>query len=135
MVLFYLIGKFIYYIILLVIIKTQKVNIINLLTGRDEMTNLRQVLALNMRERRRILGLSQEKLAEKISTATTYITMIELGKKFPSVAMLERIALALMVDTTELFSVKPLPEDSLKNLHKSVLLDIEKIIAKRLKEL
>jgi transcriptional regulator with XRE-family HTH domain len=61
--------------------------------------------------------------------------MIELEKKFPSVEMLERIADALAVDTTELFSVKPLSEDSLKKLHKAVLLDFEKIITKKLKEL
>jgi len=99
------------------------------------MTNLRQVLALNMREKRSTLGLSQAKLAEKINTAPTYIAMIELGKKFPSVEMLERIASALLMDTTELFSVKPLPEDSLKKLHKAVLLDFEKIIVKRIREL
>ena len=99
------------------------------------MTNLRQVLALNMRERRRILGFSQEKLAEKANTAAAYIAMIELEKKFPSVEMLERIASALMVDTTELFSVKPLPADYLKNLHKAVLSDIEEIISKRMREL
>ena len=99
------------------------------------MTNLRQVLALNMKERRSILGLSQAKLAEKVNTATTYIAMIELEKKFPSVEMLERIASALLVDTTELFSVKPLPEDSLKKLHKAILLDFEKIIAKKIREL
>jgi transcriptional regulator with XRE-family HTH domain len=99
------------------------------------MTNLRQVLALNMKEKRSTLGLSQAKLAEKINTAPTYIAMIELEKKFPSVEMLERIASALFMDTTELFSVKPLPEDSLKKLHKSVLLDFEKIIAKKIREL
>jgi len=49
--------------------------------------------------------------------------------------MLERIASALLMDTTELFSVKSLPEDSLKKLHKSVLLDFEKVIAKKLMEL
>ena len=99
------------------------------------MTNLRQVLALNMKEKRSMLGLSQAKLAEKINTAPTYIAMIELEKKFPSVEMLERIASALLMDTTELFSVKPLPEDSLKKLHKAVLLDFEKVIAKKLREL
>lgn len=99
------------------------------------MTNLRQVLALNMKEKRRALGLSQTKLAEKVNTAPTYIAMIELEKKFPSVEMLERIAAALFMDTTELFSVKPLPEDSLKKLHEAVLVDFEKIIAKKLKEL
>ena len=99
------------------------------------MTNLRKVLALNMKKKRHELGLSQAKLAEIINTAPTYIAMIELEKKFPSVEMLERIASALVIDTTELFSVKPLPEDSLKNLHKAVLLDFEEVIAKKLKEL
>jgi transcriptional regulator with XRE-family HTH domain len=99
------------------------------------MTNLRQVLALNMKKKRRILGFSQAKLAEKVDTAPTYIAMIELEKKFPSVEMLERIAEALSMDTTELFSVKPLPEDALRSLRRSVLQDIEKTIAKRLKEL
>jgi len=99
------------------------------------MTNLRQVLALNMRERRYALGFSQAKLAEKVNTAPTYIAMIELEKKFPSVEMLERIASALAVDTIELFSIKPLPKDTLKKLQKTVLLDFEKILAKKLKEL
>jgi transcriptional regulator with XRE-family HTH domain len=99
------------------------------------MTNLRQVLAVNMKKRRKALGFSQAMLAEKANTAPTYIAMIELEKKFPSVEMMEKIAKALAIDTTELFSIKPLPEDSLKKLHKSVLLDFDKIITKRLKEL
>ena len=99
------------------------------------MTNLRQVLAVNMRKRRHTLGFSQAMLAEKANTAPTYIAMIELGKKFPSVEMMERIAEALTIDTIELFSVKPIPEDSLKKLHKAVLLDFEKIITKKMKEL
>jgi len=49
--------------------------------------------------------------------------------------MLERIASALLIDTTELFSVKSLPKDSLKKLHKAVLLDFEKVIARKLREL
>lgn len=99
------------------------------------MTNLRNVLAVNMKKKRHSLGFSQAKLAEIIDTAPTYIAMIELEKKFPSVEMIERIAEALQVDTIELFSVKPLPQDSLKKLHKSVLLDIEKVITKKLREL
>jgi len=99
------------------------------------MTNLRQVLALNMRKRRHTLGFSQAMLAEKANTAPTYIAMIELEKKFPSVEMLERIAEALELDTTELFSAKPMSEDAIKKLHKAVLLDFEKIITKKLKEL
>jgi transcriptional regulator with XRE-family HTH domain len=99
------------------------------------MTNLRKVLAVNLKKRRHTLGYSQAMLAEKANTAPTYIAMIELEKKFPSVEMIERIAKALAIDTIELFSVKPLPEDSLRKLHKAVLLDIEKIIKKKLKEI
>lgn len=99
------------------------------------MTNLRQVLALNMKEKRKILGFSQAKLAEKVNTAPTYIAMIELEKKFPSVEMLERIAHALCMDTTELFSVKSLPGDSIKKLYKSILTDFQKVVERKLKEL
>jgi transcriptional regulator with XRE-family HTH domain len=88
-----------------------------------------------MRKRRHTLGFSQAMLAEKANTAPTYIAMIELEKKFPSVEMMERIAKALTIDTIELFSIKPLPEASIKKLHKAVLLDFEKIITKKMKEL
>lgn len=57
-----------------------------------------------MKKYRKIQGISQEKLAEKVSTAPNYIAMIEVGKKFPSASMLERIALALNIDTPELFT-------------------------------
>jgi transcriptional regulator with XRE-family HTH domain len=88
-----------------------------------------------MKEKRRILGFSQAKLAEKVSTAPTYIAMIELEKKFPSVEMLERIAEALSMDTTELFSVQSLPADSVRNLHKSILTEFQKVVERKLKEL
>jgi len=99
------------------------------------MTNLRQVLAVNMKKRRHALGISQTKLAEKANTAPTYIAMIEIEKKFPSVEMMERIAEALEIDTIELFSIRHLSEDSLKKLQKSVLLDFKNVITKKLKEL
>ncbi|MCL1814604.1 MAG: helix-turn-helix transcriptional regulator [Treponema sp.] len=99
------------------------------------MTNLRQVPALNMKEKRRTLGFSQAKLAEKVNTAPTYIAMIELEKKFPSVEMLERIAEALQMDTTELFSAESLPRNSIKKLHKSILIEFQKIVERKLKGL
>jgi transcriptional regulator with XRE-family HTH domain len=42
-------------------------------------------------------------LAEKVNTATNYISAIEAGRRFPSVEMLKRIALALEIDTPKLF--------------------------------
>ncbi|MDR1970570.1 MAG: helix-turn-helix transcriptional regulator [Treponema sp.] len=88
-----------------------------------------------MKQKRHALGLSQARLAEKINAAPTYIAMIELEKKFPSVEMLEKIAGALEMDAPELFSAEGLPEDSLKKLHQEVLEDFEKVLNERLKEL
>jgi len=70
------------------------------------MTNLRQLLGSNIKIYRNACGISQSKLAERVDTATNYISAIEAGRRFPSVEMLEKIALALEIDTPELFSVK-----------------------------
>ena len=90
-----------------------------------------------MKEHRRILGISQAALAERVNTSTHYIAMIELERKTPSLDMLERIAVALEIDPPELFSVKAVPAVSLRNLQMTVLQDIEKavsnVIAERLK--
>ena len=68
------------------------------------MTNIRQVLADNMKKYRKKQGLSQAQLADKIDSATGYIANIETRKKFPSPAMIEKIAKALNVDTLDLFT-------------------------------
>jgi transcriptional regulator with XRE-family HTH domain len=102
------------------------------------MTNLKKLLAFNMKEQRRILGISQAALAERINTSTNYIAMIELERKTPSIPMLERIAAALQMDAPELFSQKNAPSVSLRNLKREVLEDIEKavsnVISERLNE-
>jgi transcriptional regulator with XRE-family HTH domain len=93
------------------------------------MTRLRTLLAFNMKEKRRILGISQAKLARKAGTSTQYVAMIELEKKFPSPEMLERLAAALEIDPPELFSMPPSPAGTLKKLHEAVLTDIERELA------
>ena len=94
------------------------------------MTSLKKLLAFNMKEQRRILGISQATLAERINTSTHYIAMIELERKTPSLVMLERIALALEIDPPELFSMQKIPFVSLRKLQKSVLEDLEKAVVK-----
>jgi transcriptional regulator with XRE-family HTH domain len=102
------------------------------------MTSLKKILAINMKEWRRALGISQAALAERVNTSTHYIAMIELERKTPSLDMLERIAKALQIDPPELFSVKTVSAVSLRNLQKTVLQDIEKavgnIITERINE-
>ncbi|MFP3042138.1 helix-turn-helix transcriptional regulator [Treponema primitia] len=74
------------------------------------MAKLRQLLAANMKAYRNELGLSQAKLAEKVDTATNYIAMIEGEKRFPTDAMLERIAAALEKDPPDLFAIAPIQQ-------------------------
>ncbi|GAB6392598.1 MAG: helix-turn-helix transcriptional regulator [Treponematales bacterium] len=99
------------------------------------MTDLRRLLADNMKMYRGALGLSQAKLAEKISSAPNYIALIEMKKRFPSPDKLEQIAAALEVDTTQLFSKKPSEEETIRKLRANIITDIEKVIDLRLREL
>jgi len=85
------------------------------------MTSLRTLLANNIKERRRVLGFSQSKLAETVKTSTHYIGQIELGNKFPTPEMLERIAAALGIDSPQLFSMEAFPGEVIKQFQKDVL--------------
>ena len=106
------------------------------------MTDLRELLAQNIKKFRKIRGFSQEILAEKALTSTTHIGMIEIGKKFPSPRMLERIAEALGIDTPELFTTEtvifiPPNNESMKRLYQDIASDFhqfEKTVTGRLKE-
>jgi transcriptional regulator with XRE-family HTH domain len=73
------------------------------------MIHLNAVLAANIKARRKSQGLTQESLAEKVNTATTYIAMIESGRRTPSFKMIERIAEVLRVEAPELFAMKNYP--------------------------
>lgn len=50
-----------------------------------------------------MLGYTQAKLAERVNCANNYISLIEQGRKFPSPAMLEKLADALGMESYELF--------------------------------
>ncbi|GHV60655.1 hypothetical protein AGMMS49587_02700 [Spirochaetia bacterium] len=65
--------------------------------------SLRDLFILNLKKIRKSEGLSQMKLAEKCNTAASYIGEIEIGRKFPSVEMIEKIAGALKVEPYLLF--------------------------------
>ena len=99
------------------------------------MTDLKKVLASNLKHYRKNMGLSQANLAEKVNLSDNYIALIETGRRFPSVKILERIAKALQRDTLELFSIKR--DDLLrkKAFKTQILSDIESILTIRLNEI
>jgi transcriptional regulator with XRE-family HTH domain len=88
------------------------------------MTNLRALLASNIKKRRKMLGTSQTVLAEKVGTSTHYIGQIEQCKKFPSSEMLERIAAALEMDSPQLFSMNYFPIEAVNQFQESLLTDV-----------
>jgi transcriptional regulator with XRE-family HTH domain len=56
-----------------------------------------------MKEFRKKEGISQMKLAEYLNTSPTYIGEIEVGKKFPSMDMIEKIAGVLKIKPFHFF--------------------------------
>ncbi|MDR2701018.1 MAG: helix-turn-helix domain-containing protein [Spirochaetaceae bacterium] len=93
------------------------------------MTNLRTLLAHNIKEQRRILSITQAQLAEKVKTSTHYIGQIELGNKFPTPEMLERIATALEIDSPQLFSMNSFPVAAIMQFQEGFLSDMEAMVA------
>jgi transcriptional regulator with XRE-family HTH domain len=98
------------------------------------MTDLRKVLAFNMKLNRKKLGLSQAKLAELVEVSENYIALIETGRRFPSITVLELVATALKIDILELFSVKPIELSTKKAVKNAILSDIDHILTVRLLE-
>jgi transcriptional regulator with XRE-family HTH domain len=71
---------------------------------------LQQVFMVNMKKYRKQAKYTQEKLAELCDTDPCYIRQIETGRRFPSLAYIERIAGALQVAPYRLFYDDTLPE-------------------------
>ena len=96
------------------------------------MTDLKKVLAFNMKLYRKKLGISQAKLAELTEVSDNYIALIETGKRFPSLSMLEMLAKALEIDILELFSIKSIQISTQKSIKDAILSDIDNILTIRL---
>ena len=65
--------------------------------------DLRAVFINNLKRYRKENKLSQMALAEKCGTSASYIGEIEIGKKFPSVEMVQKFAEALDIKPYKLF--------------------------------
>ena len=98
------------------------------------MTDLRKVLAFNMKLHRKKLNLSQAKLAELVQASDNHIALIESSKRFPSLNMLKSLAQALEIDILELFSIEPIKLSEKKNIKDAILMDIDRILTARLLE-
>lgn len=68
---------------------------------------LAQVLGTNVRRLRQARGQSLEALADEVGLAYTYVGQIERGTRNPTLAVVERFAVALNTDAVSLLA-KPL---------------------------
>jgi len=98
------------------------------------MTNIRDVLAANLKQFRQARGWSQAHLAEKTETSTNYIGMLENSVKFPSSEMVQRLAYALEIDPTELFLKEIDPISTMKKYQKAALKDIQILLERLINE-
>ena len=67
---------------------------------------IESVVSENIKSLRKKLGWSQEFLAERTGVSAPYITQIEVGKRTPSLDIVEKLALALGVEYKTLFDTK-----------------------------
>jgi len=65
--------------------------------------DLERLFIQNLKKWRKIIGLSQKKLAEKCNVAHAYIRQIECGNRYPSFALIGKISDALEIEPYQLF--------------------------------
>ena len=65
--------------------------------------DLKQIFIQNLRKFRNGQGISQRELAEMCATTTNYIGEIEIGRRFPSLKLIEKISEVLGVEPYRFF--------------------------------
>jgi transcriptional regulator with XRE-family HTH domain len=65
--------------------------------------DLKHIFIRNLRRFRNSRGISQMKLAEMCDTATSYIGEIEIGRRFPSIKLIEKIGKILEIEPYRFF--------------------------------
>lgn len=101
-----------------------------LIIMNEKSVDLRKVLSLNIKKQRGLLGISQEKLAEKADISANMIKDIEGCRTWVSDKTLLKLAAALKTDIYRLFVPATVYEDE---IYKTTLHDLVSIL-KRIKK-
>jgi transcriptional regulator with XRE-family HTH domain len=100
-----------------------------------ETNELRKTLALNIKKQRKILGLTQEKLAEASNLSFQTINDIEGCRMWVSDKTINKLSQVLFMDAYQLFS--PIPQDQAieENVdNNDLLLELEGKIIRMIKQ-
>ena len=74
---------------------------------RPDITGLQSTIGARVKERRKVLGITQERLAELSGLSTNFIATIEIGQKTPSLETLAKLSRALGVEACDLLRTEP----------------------------
>lgn len=66
-------------------------------------TNVKKLLGARIKELRKNMHLSQDRLSEKVDIDSKHLSRIEVGNSYPSLDTLEKIAQALGVEIKDIF--------------------------------
>jgi transcriptional regulator with XRE-family HTH domain len=69
------------------------------------MSNL-EVFAINLRRKRKLIGLSQEQLGLESEIDRTYIQLLESAKANPSLKVMEKLSSVLNISIVDFFMVE-----------------------------
>lgn len=90
---------------------------------------IEDVIRENIKLLRKRLGWSQELLAEKTGVSAPYITQIEVGKRTPSLDIVEKLAFALGVEYKALFEIDGTVVDTAENAFSRHILESKLVSA------
>ena len=100
----------------------------------NQMTNLREIFAYNLKKKRQNCGFSQAKLAEMVSVSTHHIATIETARNYPTLDLVERMANALDIEIYELF-INPLStHEEMERLYYVVAKNIDQLLSEKMEQ-
>jgi len=98
------------------------------------MANIREILAQNIKKHRQKLGITQLELAELADVSANFIGMIEQKRKFAAPEVLDRIATALKIETSELFIDKLTTPEEMDRFYQKIEKNIDQLIRESLEK-
>ncbi len=94
---------------------------------------MKKLLGNKIRFFRKLRGLTQEQLAEMVSLEPASLSSIEVGRAFPSLVTLERLANALGIEPVRFFEFSE--EKTIDEMRSIIVNNIEKLSNAQIKEL
>jgi len=98
------------------------------------MANIREILAQNIKKHREKLGMTQSELAELADISTNFLGMIEQKRKFTAPEVLDRIAEALKIETSELFIDKLTTPVEMERFYQKIAKNIDSAVCESIEK-